>query len=275
MFKRTAAILLLICISSLAACGRQEDKSLSISKDSIGYPFLREQIPGFDNILGVYIGLDRLPIQVVGDYLSVAVPRVEEQQMLMDILLNTNYENGERTDQAVSFMTLRFAYDERNVDINLGQTEDRDIISFYTLDRNAGDLETAMADMTESHFSFPKGTVDIDKIKEICNTVRQDKEDPEYTGVIYKTDNKKASVKMIKSQSFYLRDILDGTAEISGSASSPVPFETDTVFEFLNAVYVIDLESGNFSRNEGGSSVYGALDSQFMMKIKMIFGALN
>ena len=110
----------------------------------------------------------------------------------------------------------------------------------------------------------PKGTFDFNRLSELAMGVENDTEDPAYSGVASIPETG-YETKMSKRACGYALYFFDKALEAETMEAPDETVSFDVRMEIGDAVYQLQSETGFFSREDTGGTVYGKLDEDGML----------
>ncbi len=274
--KQRYWICVLLLIIILEGCA-VSDAGLKIDKKASGYAFLKSQIEDIDQLQNVRIRYIDLGAHL-GGYNIYLIPRTEQQQLFLDILLNADYSGAEGVDRIVvgslqvylempdGYYIIRCGHSSS--DLNDGAP---DGIVIEAIMGDATD-PSSVRDTTTRYFKLDPGTFsyDPDEVLELYESIAKDNSDEKYTAIVYHIDDEENKVKLQKSSSFPLQILLDNNLKNRGDDGVDRADKYDMAFEFCGVKYLIDSTDGYYSRTENGKTKFSQIDIEPRPEFNML-----
>lgn len=211
-----------------------------------------------DSVQDVMVVIDRR----LFDFLAVPAGE-EEREAILDELYGADLSAFEDAagasigGSAVQFK-LRSGEEEVTLSIYDGMAgiseEDQQYIRL-----TGPDVQTPLGEL-----KGPKGTFDFNRLSELAMSVESDTEDPAYSGVASIPETG-YETKMSKRACGYALYFFDKALEAETMEAPDETVSFDVRMEIGDAVYQLQSETGFFSREDTGGTVYGKLDEDGML----------
>lgn len=211
-----------------------------------------------DSVQDVMVVIDRR----LFDFLAVPAGE-EEKETILDELYGADLSAFEDAagasigGSAVQFK-LRSGEEEVTLSIYDGMAgiseEDQQYIRL-----TGPDVQTPLGEL-----KGPKGTFDFNRLSELAMSVESDTEDPAYSGVASIPETG-YETKMSKRACGYALYFFDKALEAETMEAPDEAVSFDVRMEIGDAVYLLQSETGFFSREDAGGTVYGKLDEDGLL----------
>ncbi len=256
--------LLLTFIFFAVSCGKS-DFALKIDKKAPGYSFIQSQISDVERLKYVKIKGHNTPSST-GGQLSYIIPRSEEQQLLLDLIMAADFGGAKESDRIVlKSPTVYLQTPEHFVSIQFGAVATEtggdgpsDGIIFRRIigpPSSPTDVETQYYILDADAFCY-----DIDEIMKMIEAIPLDKADEQFKGEAYHLSEPDDKTLITKEGCFFLQAVLDNTLAMNGNDGTDRSDLYDMAFEFCGACYLIDTGEGYYSRTIDGKTEYSQFD---------------
>jgi hypothetical protein len=124
-------------------------------------------------------------------------------------------------------------------------------------------------------FKGPSGEYSFYELNQACSAVLSDTTDVENTGVVYRPDSNEAGQVIVKGNCAVARYILDGTIKNASVYETPDGLIYNVRFVAGDTTYLLDTESGYFSRERDSVTVLSKLEDDALRKVCIHLGVFD